>query len=344
LQGVFVKRMKLWYYVSPNGERVGPVEEAKFMEAARAGVVTGETLVWHAGLDEWKSWASVRPAEMPDGAALAAGATLGGDAGPPADADGTVPFEFHGKWEEFFKIWIVNVLLIVATLGIYAAWAKVRTRRYFYGNTRLFGHAFEYLANPKRILIGNLIVAAMFFTYMFSGLLSPMARLALLIGFALLIPWLVVRGLIFNARNTAWRGLRFRFGGSTGEAFKLFVLWPILVGLSLGLLLPYVAKRKREFYINNHAYGKTGFSVTADVGVFYKLYLKTLVFFVPLIAAYAGFVAFAVTMMGQKNPPPEHAGMLMVMVWVQGLRYTRMVCSSWMYGHCYHFLEWHAPW
>ena len=82
---------------------MGPVEEAKFMEAARAGVVTGETLVWHAGLDEWKSWASVRPAEMPDGAALAAGATLGGDAGPPADADGTVPFEFHGKWEEFFK-------------------------------------------------------------------------------------------------------------------------------------------------------------------------------------------------------------------------------------------------
>jgi uncharacterized membrane protein YjgN (DUF898 family) len=234
------------------------------------------------------------------GAVDATGGTGGGAWQAPA-GDGTVPIEFHGKWEEYFKIWIVNVLLTVATLGIYAAWAKVRTRRYFYGNTRLFGHAFEYLANPKRILLGNLIVAAMFFTYLFSGLFSPMMRLALLLVFALLIPWLVVRGLIFNARNTAWRGLRFRFGGRTGEAFKLFVLWPILIGLSLGLLLPYVAKRKKEFYINNHAYGKTGFGVNVDAGVFYKLYLKTLVFFVPLIIGYAGFLG-TIIWMAANNP------------------------------------------
>jgi uncharacterized membrane protein YjgN (DUF898 family) len=53
-------------------------------------------------------------------------------------------FEFRGSAGEFFRIWIVNVALILITLGIYSAWAKVRTRRYFYGNTFVAGNAFDY--------------------------------------------------------------------------------------------------------------------------------------------------------------------------------------------------------
>jgi len=66
-------------------------------------------------------------------------------------------FEFFGKGLEFFRIWIVNILLTVVTLGIYSAWAKVRTQRYLYGNTRLDGASFEYLAEPLQILQGRLI-------------------------------------------------------------------------------------------------------------------------------------------------------------------------------------------
>lgn len=40
-----------------------------------------------------------------------------------------VGFAFHGSAGEYFRIWIVNVLLSIVTLGIYSAWAKVRTRR-----------------------------------------------------------------------------------------------------------------------------------------------------------------------------------------------------------------------
>ena len=53
------------------------------------------------------------------------------------------PFEFHGQATEYFKIWIVNVLLTVLTLGIYSAWAKVRTMRYFYGHTVLDNSSFD---------------------------------------------------------------------------------------------------------------------------------------------------------------------------------------------------------
>ena len=52
------------------------------------------------------------------------------------------PFRFTGSGGEYFRIWIVNLLLSVLTLGIYSAWAKVRRLRYFYGHTSVDGGAF----------------------------------------------------------------------------------------------------------------------------------------------------------------------------------------------------------
>ena len=67
-------------------------------------------------------------------------------------------FSFHGRSSTYFKIWIVNILLSIFTIGIYSAWAKVRRLRYFYENTTLDGHQFGYHAQPVKILIGRLIV------------------------------------------------------------------------------------------------------------------------------------------------------------------------------------------
>src|SRR5262245_36210186 len=77
------------------------------------------------------------------------GAAAGSPAVPPLVEH---PFEFRGEWREYFRIWIVNVALTVLTLGVYSAWAKVRTQRYFYGNTRVAGRAFDYQAQPLPIL------------------------------------------------------------------------------------------------------------------------------------------------------------------------------------------------
>jgi uncharacterized membrane protein YjgN (DUF898 family) len=63
-----------------------------------------------------------------------------------------IPFEFRGSGAEYFRIWIVNLLLTIVTLGIYSAWAKVRRLRYFYGNTYLDGHSFEFHGRPLAIL------------------------------------------------------------------------------------------------------------------------------------------------------------------------------------------------
>jgi hypothetical protein len=108
------------------------------------------------------------------------------------------PFVFHGNPREYFRIWIVNTLLTLLTLGLYSAWAKVRKRRYLRGNTELMGHRFDYVADPRRILAGNVLVALMFLAYMVVGEVYPMVRVgALVVGLALL-PWVVVRSLAFN--------------------------------------------------------------------------------------------------------------------------------------------------
>ncbi|MFT6387486.1 MAG: hypothetical protein ACJAUP_000857 [Cellvibrionaceae bacterium] len=45
---------------------------------------------------------------------------------------------FEGKGFEYFKIWMVNILLTIVTLGLYYPWAKVRHLRYFYGVRNCF--------------------------------------------------------------------------------------------------------------------------------------------------------------------------------------------------------------
>ncbi|HAG47009.1 MAG TPA: DUF898 domain-containing protein, partial [Gammaproteobacteria bacterium] len=69
-----------------------------------------------------------------------------------------MPVEFTGSGGEYFRIWIVNLVLTILTLGIYSAWAKVRTKRYFYRNTIIGGSPFEYHARPIQILKGRAIV------------------------------------------------------------------------------------------------------------------------------------------------------------------------------------------
>ena len=98
---------------------------------------------------------------------------------------------FTGSTRDYFGIWIVNVLLSIVTLGIYTAWAKVRWLRYFYGNTHIDGHSFEYHARPVQILIGRLIVVAALV------IINVASQLTLFV-WVLLIPYLIALPWIFN--------------------------------------------------------------------------------------------------------------------------------------------------
>ncbi|MDB5964421.1 MAG: hypothetical protein JWQ72_921, partial [Polaromonas sp.] len=46
---------------------------------------------------------------------------------------------FTGSGSEYFRIWIVNMLLMVVTFGFYFPWSKVRRLRFFFSNTLVGG-------------------------------------------------------------------------------------------------------------------------------------------------------------------------------------------------------------
>lgn len=190
----------------------------------------------------------------------------------PLPAAEPLPFEFKGTGSEYFKIWIVNILLSIVTLGIYSAWAKVRRKQYFYGNTRVAGAAFRYTADPVRILKGRMVVFAGFLLYSTANRFYPPAGMVLMVALVGALPWLVVRSLVFNARNSAWRHIRFNFTGTYGIAAKVFVLFPLLALLTLGLLAPYALYRQKRFVVEHSAYGTTPFAFRAGPRDYYGIF------------------------------------------------------------------------
>lgn len=184
-------------------------------------------------------------------------------------------FEFHGKTGEFFKVWIVNILLSVVTLGIYSAWAKVRNRQYFYSNTLLMNTPFNYLADPVKILKGRILVLVVFLGYTFSALVSPILQGVLLIIFIPLLPWVIIKSLKFNMYNLAYRNIRFHFKAEYLKALWVFLGLPILVAFSLGLAYPYFIRAQKKFVIDHTLYGRSQFDMEASIGKFYSIFLKT---------------------------------------------------------------------
>jgi len=186
------------------------------------------------------------------------------------------PVVFTGKAGEYFGIWIVNLLLSIVTLGIYSAWAKVRRKKYFYNNTLIDGVGFDYHASPIAILKGRIIAVVLFVLYQVLAQFSPIAGAILLILFLAALPWIVVRGMTFNARNSSHRGLRFDFDGTYGQAALTFVVYPISIFLTLGLALPFVMQRLNKFAFDHHKFGLSRFQMNALVKDFYMVYLKLL--------------------------------------------------------------------
>ncbi|MBL9203705.1 MAG: DUF898 domain-containing protein [Opitutaceae bacterium] len=183
------------------------------------------------------------------------------------------PFLFHGNAREFFRIWIVNTLLTLLTAGLFLAWAKVRKRRYLRGCTELMGHRFDYRARPSRILIGNLIVLIFVLGYALFGVVYPIIRYGVLGAGVLFLPWIVVRSLSFNAHNTAYRGMRFRFSSQVSAAAFVYLLEPVLIVITLGLYYPAWVRSVRRYQVDHHRLGDAYFRFDVPNRQYYRAYI-----------------------------------------------------------------------
>ena len=125
---------------------------------------------------------------------------------------------FTGRGGEYFRIWVVNILLTLVTLGLYSAWAKVRTARYFRNNTWLDGHVFDYHGSPAAILRGRIVALILLASYTWAFQFSNSAGLLTIAILCAVGPWLFMRAQQFSLSNTSFRGVRFGFRARAGEA------------------------------------------------------------------------------------------------------------------------------
>jgi len=202
-----------------------------------------------------------------------------------------LPVQFTGSASEYFRIWIVNVALSIVTLGIYSAWAKVRTKNYFYRHTMLERSCFEYHAVPMQILKGRIIVGAGLAAIFFAKIYSLKLYAVLLLLLVLLSPAIFALALAFNARNSSYRNVRFGFDGTVGAAYKTYLAGMAVYIVTLGLGFPYFQWRIVDYWASNHRYGNQHFHFNMTSGPFFGIYARALgIMLLPI----AGFTALMV--------------------------------------------------
>lgn len=233
---------------------------------------------------------------------------------------------FEGSGMEYFKIWIVNILLTIVTLGLYYPWAKVRNNRYFYANSTLEGRNFEYHATGKQLFFGYLIAIGLLIAYIVLQNISPTGGLIVFLIFLVALPWIIWRSLMFNMRMTSFSNVRFSFDGKLGGAYLNFMLLPILffvvlygipmvffamfmfLNMSSGMLtvigliafvifvtsaiyiFAYMKKRNTHYMLNGYRYGQGQFVTDVEVKPFAKIVFKT---FLLAIALFVGLMLLA---------------------------------------------------
>ena len=226
---------------------------------------------------------------------------------PTAPRSQALAIRFTGSGSEYFRIWSVNLLLTLVTLGIYFPWAKARRLRYFYGNTLVGDHPLDFHGRPGRMLRGYLLVGALVGLYSVAGKVSPTAGLIALLILAGVWPALFRASQQFRLANTSWRGLRFRFTGGLAGAYRavlpafvpaLLALagvvaahrldddaapgatsgWLGLLGLvplAVLLLFPLLWWLLKKYQHDHSALGQTQPTLRVGPGAFYAVIVKT---------------------------------------------------------------------
>ncbi|MDO5625997.1 MAG: YjgN family protein [Pseudomonadota bacterium] len=143
---------------------------------------------------------------------------------------------FTGRGGEYFRVWIVNVLLTLVTIGLYTPFARKRTVQYFYGHTLVAGTPLEFTASARRMFVGFLVLVLMYVIYNVAESTGQyvVAGVMLVIS-VVLTPFFWGSAMRFRLRSTRWRGVRLAFVARWREVYA--ASWPMFVMVGLWLAL-----------------------------------------------------------------------------------------------------------
>lgn len=136
------------------------------------------------------------------------------------------PTEFSGHGGEFFRVWIVNALLTMVTLGLYTPFARRRTAQYFYGHTVVAGSPLEFTVQQRKMVFGFLLLIFLYIAFkVASDTGQDVVVGVMMLAAAALAPYFWASAMRFRLNATRWRGVRLQFTASWGEVYR--ASWPV---------------------------------------------------------------------------------------------------------------------
>lgn len=160
----------------------------------------------------------------------------------PSGSIEAFPLEFSGSGGEYFRVWIVNLLLTIVTVGLFTPFARRRTAQYFYSHTLVADSPLEFTAQQRKMVIGFLVLVGLYLVFRVAADTGEeVVTTVLLFAAAGLAPYFWASAMRFRLGATRWRGVRPQFRASWGEVYRAG--WPVFavaaawagVAVALGL-------------------------------------------------------------------------------------------------------------
>jgi uncharacterized membrane protein YjgN (DUF898 family) len=146
---------------------------------------------------------------------------------------------FTGSGSEFFRVWIVNLLLSIVTLGFYTPFARRRTAQYFYSHSIVADSPLEFTAQQRKMVFGFLLLVALYIAFRLAADTGQDTAVSLfLLAGAALAPYFWASAMRFRLSATRWRGVRLQFTAAWREVYK--ASWPIFA-IALAWILAMLA-------------------------------------------------------------------------------------------------------
>jgi uncharacterized membrane protein YjgN (DUF898 family) len=210
---------------------------------------------------------------------------------------------FTGRVGELYRIFIVNLLLTIVTLGVYRFWAKVRNRKYLWSHVAVAGDAFEYTGTGRELFFGFIIILVAVIlpivvvntaAQVMLGTGHPGALALFQLAFYALIVFLIGVGtyaaIRYRLSRTLWRGIRGGLGGSR-SAYGLRLLgYGALALVSCGFCLPLMQVRLAHYLYNHMELGSGRFAFQANVRPLLRRFVWIPILYVLMAASIGGAV------------------------------------------------------
>ncbi len=195
--------------------------------------------------------------------------------------------------QELFRLFLVNVLYNILTLGVYRFWGKTRVRHYVWSQASFDGERFEYTGQGKELfrgflraltVTGGLIAIAQLTAYSLA-VVDPYLERIVRIVFTYIMYILIGVGM-YSARHyllsrTRWRSIRFAQTGSAMTYAKIWVSTQGLTILTLGLYTPFMRHHLFSYILNNAWFGSEQVSYDGNGRDLFAYFLKPYLLLIP---------------------------------------------------------------